>query len=103
MEWFRSRAPYRIPGGGLNRLGYHRGMEAATLILTVRPSRLLAGAHVLIVGEGQEFAAEGGMIAFVLSEGKIAFHINQASVERSGLKASAKLLQLAKLVHSEKR
>lgn len=66
-------------------------------------TRLLTGAPVLIVGEGQEFAAEGGMIAFVLSEGKIAFHINQASVERSGLKASAKLLQLARFVHSEKR
>jgi hypothetical protein len=55
--------------------------------------------HVLTVGDINGFAKKGGMINFV-REGKfIRFEINVNAVERSGLKVSAQLLKLAKIVN----
>ena len=59
----------------------------------------LVDAPVLVVGEGEEFAADGGMISFVLSAGNIVFHLNRDAVERSKLQLSSKLMKLAKVVH----
>jgi hypothetical protein len=55
----------------------------------------LAGTHVLIVGETDGFAGQGGMIAFKLEGDKLRFEINLDSAERAGLKISAQLLKLA--------
>lgn len=59
----------------------------------------LGDAPVLVVGESEEFAADGGMISFVLSGGNIVFHINRDSLERTTLKLSSKLMKLAKVVY----
>jgi len=56
----------------------------------------------LIVGEGEEFAAKGGMIGFVKQDSKIKLRINLQSVKQTGLKISAKLLEIAELVKEEK-
>jgi hypothetical protein len=57
-----------------------------------------AGKGVLTVGESPGFAASGGMIGFVKVDGKVRFEINSPVAEKSGLRVSAKLLQLSRPV-----
>jgi hypothetical protein len=52
----------------------------------------------LTVGESDDFATQGGMIGFVNREGKIKLQINVKALQQSGLKISAKLLEVAELV-----
>jgi hypothetical protein len=63
-------------------------------------SRILAnvGEGVLTVGEGEEFLREGGMIGFVIENRRVRFDINQAATARGGLKASSRLLSVARSV-----
>jgi hypothetical protein len=56
----------------------------------------------LVVGEGGEFINEGGMIGFVNKEGKIKLQINLKTITQSGLKVSAKLLEVADVVKGVK-
>ncbi len=63
--------------------------------------KLKIGSHatgMLIVGEGDEFVAGGGMIGFVNRDGKIKLQVNLQSVRQTELKISAKLLEIAELV-----
>jgi hypothetical protein len=55
-------------------------------------------AGVLTVGESPEFAARGGIINFTIEGDKVRFEINQAAGEQAGLRISAQLLKLAKVV-----
>lgn len=55
----------------------------------------LRGAAVLTVSDLEEFAANGGMIQFFLSGGKIRFDINRAAAESAGLRVDARLLKLS--------
>jgi len=55
---------------------------------------------VLVVSDIRSFATEGGMIGFVLEQGRIVFEINRDALHRGKLKASAKLLKLARVVES---
>jgi hypothetical protein len=61
----------------------------------------LADSGVLTVGESAAFAKQGGIINFVLQDGKLRFEINVGVVERAGLKISAQLQKLAKTVRKE--
>lgn len=61
-------------------------------------SRLLASARntpILTIGESSEFSRQGGIIQFVLMDGKIRFHINKEVAQTTGLQISAKLLEVA--------
>jgi hypothetical protein len=51
--------------------------------------------NVLTVGETEGFAQRGGMVNFVILDNKVRFEINNLSVRNSGLRVSARLLQLA--------
>lgn len=53
---------------------------------------------VLTVGDAGGFVDSGGMIQFVIVDGKIRFDINQSATDRSQLKISSKLLSLARSV-----
>ena len=53
---------------------------------------------VLIVGDRDRFAHEGGMVNFIKESGKVRFEVNAAAIEAHGLKISAKLLQVSKPV-----
>lgn len=55
---------------------------------------------VLVVSDIRHFASEGGMIGLVLEKGRIVFEINRDALKRGQLKASAKLLKLARIVKS---
>jgi len=52
----------------------------------------------LTVSENNGFAAQGGMIGFVYRDGKIKLQINLDAVKQSGLRISAKLLEVAEIV-----
>ncbi|MBV9505912.1 MAG: YfiR family protein [Acidobacteriia bacterium] len=53
---------------------------------------------ILTVGEGNRFLRAGGMIAFVIDDRRVRFDISQGAAEKAGLKLSAKLLTVARLV-----
>jgi hypothetical protein len=62
----------------------------------------LRGANLLVVGDTTGFASAGGTIEFTLDqENHVRFTINTDAADRAGLKFSAKLLALAKIVHDE--
>jgi hypothetical protein len=56
---------------------------------------------VLTVSDAPGFAANGGMVGFSTEGERVRFEVNLARAERTGLKLSAKLLSLARLVTSE--
>jgi hypothetical protein len=57
---------------------------------------------VLTVSETEKFASSGGIVNFILVEGRVKFEINPEAAERAGLRPSAKLLAVAKVVKSVK-
>jgi hypothetical protein len=58
--------------------------------------RAARGAATLTVGESPRFAAEGGIVTFVLQESSVRFQINAPEAERAGLRISSHLLRLAR-------
>jgi hypothetical protein len=61
----------------------------------------LKDSTVLTVGDDSEFAEAGGMIGFVLSNGKIGLQVNRDEAEAARLKISANLLKLVTIVKSK--
>jgi YfiR/HmsC-like len=59
-------------------------------------------AGTLVIGESESFVEDGGMIGFVSRNGKIKLQINLKSVKQTGLKISAKLLEIAELIKEGK-
>ena len=57
--------------------------------------------NTLVVGEGGRFMTQGGMIGFVIKLGKIKLQINLKPIKQSGLKISAKLLEVADVVKGD--
>ncbi len=55
-------------------------------------------AAVLTVSNAPGFAAHGGMVGFSAEGDRVRFEVNLGQAERTGLKLSAKLLALARLV-----
>lgn len=53
---------------------------------------------VLTVGDGAQFVKHGGAIGFLLENNRVRFDISLRAVQRSGLKASSKLLRVARTV-----
>jgi hypothetical protein len=58
---------------------------------------------VLLVGDTEDFAENGGIIGLVLEKGRIVFEINRVAADRAGLKVSARLLKLARIVEPRRR
>lgn len=61
----------------------------------------LAGAPVLTIGESEKFCEQGGMFNFVLDARSVRFEINRKATTEAGLRVSARLLQLARLVNEK--
>ncbi len=64
---------------------------------------VLKSAPMLTVGEGDDFAAAGGMIGLLIEENKVRFDVNLDAAERGGLKISSKLLKLARNVRERRK
>lgn len=60
----------------------------------------IASAPMLTIGDGEEFATRGGMIALVSVERRVRFDINVDAVRAARLGVSSKLLALSRRVHS---
>jgi hypothetical protein len=63
--------------------------------------RRVSGDGVLTVGDGQGFAARGGIIGFRTEDRRVRFDINAHRAERAGLKVSSQLLKLARIVEED--
>ncbi len=55
----------------------------------------------LTVSSQRAFASSGGMIGFILREGRIKLRINLSALQKKGLKISAKLLEVAEVVEGD--
>ena len=53
---------------------------------------------ILVISEEPGLAQKGSDINFIIKDGKLAFELNQASVNRQGLKVSIELTRLAILI-----
>jgi hypothetical protein len=51
---------------------------------------------ILTVGESDEFLRDGGMVNFVMQDGKVRFEIRQDAASRAHLRISSRLLRLAR-------
>ena len=71
--------------------------EAAVSSFQAR-RQCLRQSPVLIIGETEGFAENGGIINFIRVDNKVRFEINVAAAEESGLQISSKLLSLAEIV-----
>jgi hypothetical protein len=58
----------------------------------------IGDASVLTVGESGDFTSDGGVMRLYMDQGRLRFEINMTRVEGSGLRVSAKMLGLAKIV-----
>ena len=63
--------------------------------------RELHGRPVLTVANASGFVEAGGMVDFVAEDDKVRFEIHQARAEKTGLKISARLLALARVVEPD--
>lgn len=59
----------------------------------------LDGRPVLTVGDQSDFARQGGMIAFVVSDQTVRFEVNVGAARASRLQLSSRLLRLAAEIH----
>jgi hypothetical protein len=78
-------------------------VSAAEKARTERGLGVLRNTPTLTVGEGDDFAAAGGMIGLLIEDNKVRFDINLDAAERAGLKISSKLLKLAKNVRERRK
>ncbi len=62
----------------------------------------LSGTSLLTVGDTEKFAAIGGMVGFVVKNGRVRLQINRLAVENAGLNISAKLLEVAQIVETQR-
>ena len=64
--------------------------------------KAVGGKPVLTVSEIEGFCERGGIINFVTLEGKVRFEINPDAAEGAGIRLSAQLLRLAKVVSGKR-
>jgi hypothetical protein len=64
---------------------------------------LLHKLPILVIGESEGFLEAGGVINFIMQEGKVCFEINAKAADEVNLKVASQLLRLAKrIIKSEK-
>jgi hypothetical protein len=65
--------------------------------------RVLRETTVLLVGDTEEYAQQGGMINFVLQNETVTLEINVDALNRVGIKINSRLLNIARIVRSGRR
>jgi hypothetical protein len=58
--------------------------------------RAVAGKPILTVGESEGFLERGGIMNFIMEDGKVRFQISQMAASRAQLRISSRLLRLAR-------
>lgn len=88
----------------VRRMSQLPGPQVCQVAFAVGPAKEVAktleglGRGVLTVGEGESFARDGGIIAFVIENRRVRFDINQTAAENAALKLSSKLLSVARSI-----
>jgi hypothetical protein len=82
------------PEPGCHVVFIPRGVSGAYL-------RSTRGQPVLTVGESGDFIDQGGIVRFYVEGGKVRFAISPEAADRSQLRVSARLLQLARIENPE--
>lgn len=93
--------PVQVRALSAERIGRGLHIVFVTRSAGVSPAEIeaaLGGAATLLVGETERFAERGGMVGFVREGDNIRFQLNLERVAQAGLKASAKLASVARLV-----
>lgn len=62
--------------------------------------RVVGGQPVLTISDAPSFAEQGGMIGLFVEANHVQFAVNRTIAEQSGLKLSARMLQMAHIVQS---
>ena len=75
--------------------GNTESYKCHTQIYDQSPSSIPQKPNLLTIGEGKDFIAQGGIIAFVPKGGKVKFIINLAAAKLAGLKMNPQLLEIA--------
>jgi hypothetical protein len=57
-------------------------------------------ASALSIGEGEDFAAHGGVIGLLVDDRRVRFDIDNDAAQAAGLRVSSKLLALTRVIHS---
>jgi hypothetical protein len=60
--------------------------------------KTLSGLNILTVGESTNFAVNGGIIGFIIDNGRVQFQINQSAAQTAQLRFDARLLKLGQHV-----
>ena len=86
-----------IPGPepGCHALFVPQGANTPAYLQAVR------GQPILTIGEERGFIESGGMARFFIDGGKVRFEINPRGAEQAGLRISARLLRLARIVGAQ--
>ncbi len=74
----------------------HSEQQQLSLVL-----KELEGTNVLTVSDIPNFAKQGGMIGFYLEQNRIKIEINLNETNKAGLRVSAKLLEVARIINTE--
>ncbi len=62
----------------------------------------LADSNILTVGESSDFAINGGIIGFVINDGRVQFQVNKQAARRARLEIDPRLLKLGQVVRQKK-
>lgn len=57
--------------------------------------------NILMVGESENFARNGGMVGFITEDSRIKLQINRKAFQESELKVSAKLMEVSELIDGD--
>lgn len=101
IDPIEQRTAFNLPIKLFRLTAINKEQHCHIVYLSAGMNARLAGANVknmLVVGEENIFVTQGGMIAFVKKEDKIKLHINLKLLQQSGLKVSAKLLEVSEIV-----
>ena len=85
------------PDGTCNVIFVPQGTSAGEFLRAARST------PVLTVGETPDFIAQGGIVRFVVDEGKVRFEIDPDTAAKAGLRISSRLLQLARTPSQDRR
>lgn len=103
--------PIRVRRFRWDREAHRTALRTCHLLYVSRSERrrvgdivsALHGVPMLLVSDMDGFTGREGMIGLVLENGRIVFEINRSALERVRLRASSKLLALARIVESKTR
>jgi hypothetical protein len=76
---------------GCHVLFVPQGVAAAGMLREARTK------PILTVGESRDFLADGGVVNFLMEDGKVRFEISQDAASRAHLRISSRLLRLARV------